>query len=217
MSTAGLSIIDEVESAIRTGSPDKGLATARRVTDLFLASAGSFDDEQIVLFDQVLDRLIGTIELRALADMGARIALAEISAQLAPVAQAPPSVIRRLASNDEIRIAGPVLQESARLDDGELVKIASAKGEPHLLAIAGRWWLKEIVTDALLARRYPSVNRRLAANPGARVSGNGFAVMVAQAEADPELAVSVGVRVDLPSELRRRLLRSATDAVRTRL
>lgn len=217
MSTAQLSIIDEVESALRTGSAEKGLATARRVTDLFLSSAGSFDDEQIALFDDVLDRLIGTIELRAIADMGARIALTEISAQLAPIAQAPPSVIRRLANNDEIRIAGPVLQESARLDDGELVKIASSKGEPHLLAVAGRWWLKEIVTDALLARRYPSVSRRLAANPGARVSGHGFTVVVGQAESDPELAVSVGVRVDLPSELRRQLLRSATDAVRARL
>lgn len=217
MSKAQQSIIDEVESAIRAGSPEKGLETARRVTDLFLSSAGSFDEEQIALFDDVLERLIGTIELRAIADMGARIALAEISAQLAPVAQAPPSVIRRLANNDEIRIAGPVLQESARLDDGELVKIASSKGESHLLAIAGRWWLKEIVTDALLARRYPSVSRRLAANPGARVSGGGFAIIVGQAESDPELAVSVGVRVDLPSDLRRQLLRSATDAVRARL
>ena len=217
MSKAQQSIIDEVESAILAGSPEKGLETARRVTDLFLASAGSFDDEQIALFDDVLERLIGTIELRAIADMGARVALAEISAQLAPIAQAPPSVIRRLANNDEIRIAGPVLQESARLDDGELVKIASSKGEPHLLAIAGRWWLKEIVTDALLARRYPSVSRRLAANPGARVSGSGFAIIVGQAESDPELAVSVGVRIDLPSDLRLQLLRSATDAVRARL
>ncbi|MDA9440882.1 hypothetical protein XH98_17655 [Bradyrhizobium sp. CCBAU 51745] len=217
MSTAQLSIIDEVESAIRTGSAEKGMETARRVTDLFLSSAGSFNDEQIALFDDVLERLIGTIELRAIADVAARVALAEISAQLAPIAQAPPSVIRRLANNDEIRIAGPVLQESARLDDGELVKIAASKSEPHLLAVAGRWWLKEIVTDALLARRYPSVSKRLAANPGARVSGNGFAIIVGQAESDPELAVSVGVRVDLPSDLRRQLLRSATDAVRTRL
>ncbi|MCK1716063.1 MULTISPECIES: DUF2336 domain-containing protein [unclassified Bradyrhizobium] len=217
MAKAELSIIDEVESAIRLGSPEKGLETARRVTDLFLSSAGSFDDEQILLFDDVLDRLIGTIELRAIADIGARIALAEISTQLAPIAQAPPSVMRRLANNDEIRIAGPVLQESARLDDGELVQIARSKGEPHLLAVAGRWWLKEIVTDALLARRYPSVSRRIAANPGARVSGAGFAVIVAQSESDPELAVSVGVRVDLPSELRRQLVRSATDAVRARL
>ena len=217
MSTAQLSIVDEVESAIRTGSAEKGMETARRVTDLFLSSAGSFNDEQIALFDDVLERLIGTIELRAIADVAARVALAEISAQLAPIAQAPPSVIRRLASNDEIRIAGPVLQESARLDDDDLVRIASSKGEPHLLAVAGRWWLKEIVTDALLARRYPSVSRRLAANPGARMSGKGFTVIVGQAESDPELAVSIGVRVDLPSDLRRRLLRSATDAVRTRL
>jgi uncharacterized protein (DUF2336 family) len=217
MPKAELSIIDEVESALRIGSPEKGLETARRVTELFLSSAGSFDDEQIALFDDVLERLIGTIELRAIADMGARVALAEISAQLAPIAQAPPSVIRRLANNDEIRIAGPVLQESARLDDGELVKIASSKSEPHLLAVAGRWWLKEIVTDALLARRYPSVSKRLAANPGARLSGGGFAIIVGQAESDPELAVTVGVRVDLPAELRRQLLRSATDAVRTRL
>jgi uncharacterized protein (DUF2336 family) len=217
MSTAELSIIDEVESAIRLGSAEKGLETARRVTELFLSAAGSFNDEQIALFDGVLDRLIGTIELRAIADISARVALAEISAQLAPVAQAPPSVIRRLANHDEIRIAGPVLQDSARLNDGELIRIASTKGEPHLLAVAGRWWLKEIVTDALLARRYPSVSRRLAANPGARVSAGGFAIIVKQAEFDPDLAVSVGVHVDLPSELRRQLLRSATEAVRHRL
>jgi uncharacterized protein (DUF2336 family) len=210
-------IIDEVEAAIHAGSDEKHVETARRVTNLFLSSAGSFNDEQIELFDDVLERLIRTIELRAIADMGARVALAEISAQLAPIAQAPPSVIRRLASNDEIRIAAPVLQESARLDDDELVKIAATKGEPHLLAIAGRWWLKEVVTDALLARRYPSVSRRIASNPGARLSASGFALIVGQAESDPELTVNVGVRVDLPSELRRQLLRSATDAVRTRL
>jgi len=217
MPQAQQSIIDEVEAAIHAGSADKRVETARRVTDLFLSLAGSFNDEQIELFDDVLERLIRTIELRAIADMGARVALAEISAQLAPIAQAPPSVIRRLASNDEIRIAAPVLQESARLSDEELVKIAATRGEPHLLAIAGRWWLKEVVTDALLARRYPSVSRRIASNPGARFSASGFALIVGQAESDPELTVDVGVRVDLPSELRRQLLRSATDAIRTRL
>ena len=217
MPPAEQSIIDEVEAAIRLGSAEKGLDTARRVTDLFLASAGSLSEEQIELFDHVLERLIRTIELRAVADVAARIALAEISAHLAPLAQAPPSVIRRLAGNDEIRIAGPVLQESARLSDDDLVKLAGTKSEQHLLAISGRWWLKEIVTDALLARRYPSVCRRVANNPGARFSAKGFATMIAQAEADPELAVSVGIRVDLPSDLRRQLLRSATEAVRTHL
>jgi uncharacterized protein (DUF2336 family) len=217
MPKAEQSIISEVESAIRLGSAERHVETARRVTELFLSSAGSFDDEQVELFDHVLERLIKTIELRAIADMSARIALAEISTQLAPIAQAPPSVMRRLANSDEIRIAGPVLQESARLDEDELVKLAIAKSEQHLLAIAGRWWLKHIVTDALLARRFPSVSRRIVSNPGARVSTKGFALIVGQAEADPDLAVSVGVRSDLPADLRRQLLRSATDAVRARL
>jgi len=217
MSAAELSIVDEVEAAINAGDPAKRLETMKRVTDLFLSSAGSLNSEQIDLFDNVLERLIKTIEIRAIADVSARISLAEVSAQLAPVSQGPPSVVRHLARHDEISVAGPVLTESARLSPEDLIEVAETKGEQHLLAIAGRWWLKEVVTDALLARRYPSVSRRIVGNPGARVSAAGFAIIVAQAESDPELAVDTGVRVDLPAELRRQLLRSATEAVRSRL
>jgi uncharacterized protein (DUF2336 family) len=217
MLNAEQSIVDEVEQAVSLGSPEKSLETVRRVTELFLASAGSFNSEQIELFDVVLERLIRTIELRAIADVSARIALAETSLQLAGIAQAPPTVVRRLARHDEITVAGPVLTESARLSAEDLVEIAASKSEQHLLAISGRWWLSEIVTDALLARHYPAVSRRLVKNPGARVSASGFAIVVAQAELDPELAVDTGIRVDLPPELRQQLLRSATDAVKDRL
>ncbi|MGZ5924770.1 MAG: DUF2336 domain-containing protein [Rhizomicrobium sp.] len=217
MPNANLSIVDEVDAAINIGSTEKCLETVRRVTDLFLASAGSFNGEQIELFDGVLERLVKTIEIRAIAEISARIALAEMSTQLAPIAQAPPVVVRRLARHDEISVAGPVLKESARLSEQDLVEIAQTKGEQHLLAISGRWWLKEVVTDALLARRYPSVSRRVVCNPGARVSAAGFAIVVAQAESDTELAVETGVRVDLPPELRNQLLRHATEEVRSRL
>jgi uncharacterized protein (DUF2336 family) len=217
MPNAALSIVDEVETAINVGSAEKRLETIKRVTDLFLASAGSFDSEHIELFDVVLERLVKTIEIRAIADISARIALAEMSSQLAPIAQSPPSVVRRLAKNDEIAIAGPVLAESARLSTEDLVEIAETKGEQHLLAISGRWWLNEVVTDVILARRYPTVSRRIVNNPGARVSAAGFAIVVAQAESDPELAVETGIRVDLPSGLRHQLLHNATEAVRSRL
>ena len=217
MLNAELSIVDEVETAINIGSAEKRLETIKRVTDLFLSSVGNFNSEQIEVFDDVLERLIKTIEIRAIADVSARIALAEMSMQLAPVAHAPPSVVRRLARHDEISVAGPVLKESARLSTEDLVEIAKTKGEQHLLAISGRWWLKEVVTDALLARRYPTVSRRIVNNPGARVSAGGFAIVVAQAESDPELAIETGIRVDLPSGLRDQLLRNATEAVRSRL
>ncbi|MEO6784358.1 MAG: DUF2336 domain-containing protein [Bradyrhizobium sp.] len=211
------SVVDEVETAINNGTAEKRLETIKRVTDLFLASAESFNSKQIELFGDVLERLIKTIEIRAIADVSVRIALAEMSSQLAPVPQAPPSVVRRLAGNDEITVARPVLTESACLSTEDLVEIAKTKGEQHLLAMSGRWWLKEVVTDVILARRYPSVSRRIVNNPGARVSAAGFAIVVAQAEADPELAVETGIRVDLPLELRHQLLRSATEAVRARL
>jgi uncharacterized protein (DUF2336 family) len=214
---AGLSIADEVEFAVRTGSPQKCSETVERVAALFLASAEHYDDEQIALFGDVFERLINTIELRALADVGARIALAELSAQLAPLPQAPASVIGRLARHEEIDIARPVLTESPKLSNDDLLEIARSRGEKHLVAIAGRWWLQEIVTDALLARRFPSVSRRLVDNPGAKMSPAGFAVIVAQAIGDGELAVATGIRADLPKELRTSLLRCATDTVRTRL
>lgn len=211
------SIADEVEAAIAVGSAEKHLETIRRVTDLFLLSADGYSGEQIELFGDVLERLIKTIEIRALADVSARIALAELSTQLASVKQAPPGAVRRLARHDEITIAGPVLTESARLTPEDLVELAQTKGEQHLLAISGRWWLTEVVTDALLARHYPSVSRRVVNNPGARVSAEGFAVLLQQAESDPELAVQTGIRIDLPSELRQKLLHNATEAVRSRL
>jgi uncharacterized protein (DUF2336 family) len=217
MPNHGQSIADEIEAAIHGGSTQKRLDTARRITNLFLASAGSFSNEQVELFDNVLERLIKAIELRSIADISARMALAEISTQLAPIAQAPPSVIGHFARHDEISIAAPVLRESARLSEYDLIEIAETKSEQHLLALSGRWWLKEVVTDALLGRHYPSVSRRIVANPGARVSTSGFAIIVAQAETDADLAVEAGIRMDLPSALRRQLLSSATEAVRTRL
>jgi uncharacterized protein (DUF2336 family) len=217
MRDTNLSIADEVETAIAACSGEKCTETAERVTALFLASAGSFNDEQITLFGDVFERLINSIELRALADISAKIALVELSAQLAPIPQAPTTVIRRLARHEDIAVAGPVLTEAPRLSNEDLVQIAQSQSEKHLLAICGRWWLQEIVTDALLARRFPSVSRRLVENPGARVSPAGFAVIVNQAAADPELAVVTGIRADLPVNLRAKLLREATEAVRTRL
>jgi len=211
------SIADEVEAAIAAGSAEKHIETVRRVTDLFLLQADGYTGEQIELFGDVLERLIRTIELRALADVSARVALAEMSTQLASVKQAPPGVIRRLARHDEITIARPVLTESARLTAEDLVELAQTKGEQHLLAISGRWWLTEVVTDALLKRHYPSVSLRLAGNPGAKISASGYAIVLKQAETDPALAVETGIRVDLPVDLRQQLLRSATEAVRSRL
>src|SRR5258705_11206187 len=109
------SIADEVEAAIKAGSTEKHLDTIRRVTDLFLVAADGYSGEQIELFGDVLERLVKTIELRALADVSARIALAEMSTQLASAKQAPPAVVPRLRGNDHIAGPRPGATESGRL------------------------------------------------------------------------------------------------------
>jgi uncharacterized protein (DUF2336 family) len=217
MTHAHLAILGEVESAIERGSAEKRLEAVKRITDLFLRSAGRYSSEQLTLFDNVLGRLIRIIEARAIANLSARHTLSEISANLSSVVQAPPSVVRSLAWNEDISIAGPILAKSHRLSTYDLVEIADTRDEEHLLAISQRSSLKEAVTDALLARRYSTVSRRVVNNRGARVSPNGFATVVEDAKLDPELAVDAGMRVDLPSHLLNQLVLDATDAVRSRL
>src|SRR5438105_2175043 len=120
------SVIDELEVALQSGSISRRTELLRRVTDLFVGGVDSYSMEQISIFDDVMGRLITDIEGRVLAELGIR---------LAPIAKAPTGVIHRLARDDDVAVAGPVLQQSERLTDNDLVEIAKSKGQEHLLEI----------------------------------------------------------------------------------
>ena len=205
--SAQQSVIAELEAAITGGTAERRVETLRRVSDLFLMDADRLNQAQVAVFDDVLCRLIKRIENQALV---------ELSGHLAPVDNAPIEVIRRLARNDEIAVAGPVLTQSPRLTTSDLVEIAGSKSQQHLFAISSRNELEEAVTDALLVRGNREVTHRLASNSGARFSENGFTTMVRRAEGDEDLAEELGLRVDIPRHLREVLLK-ATEAVRTKL
>jgi uncharacterized protein (DUF2336 family) len=206
--SAQQSLIVELEDAIKSGSSEKRVETLRRVTDLFLSDADRLSEAQIGVFDDVLCHLIKRIETKALV---------ELSGHLAPVDNSPIEVIRQLARNDEIAVAGPVLTQSARLTTDDLVEIAGSKGQQHLLAISGRSELEEAVTDVLLDRGDREIVHRLARNAGARFSETGFTTLVRNAETDESLAEKLGLRLDIPIRMLRDLLLKATEAVRARL
>jgi len=206
--SVGISLIAELEDAIQSGSKDKRIDTLRRITDLFVADADRLNDNQIEVFDDVLGHLIKRIEAKALA---------ELSQRLGPVKNAPMEVVRRLAHDDNIVVAEPVLTQSVRLSDKDLIEITKTKTQAHLLAISARPHIATPVTDALLERGDRQVFHRLAENSGARFSANGFAALVKQAEGDDQLAERVGSRIDVPLRLFRELLLRATEAVRNRL
>jgi len=204
----GQSLIAELDDAIKSGSKDKRVDTLRRITDLFVAGADRFNDNQIEVFDNVLGRLIERIETRALVELGQR---------LAPINKAPLDVVRRLAGNDDIAVAEPILSKSTRLSDKDLIEIANTKSQAHLLAISARSRIAAPVTDVLLRRGDDRVFHKLAGNPEASFSEEGFAAIVKHAEHDERLAEKVGLRFDIPLRLFRELLLRATEAVRSRL
>lgn len=208
MTQSPISIIDELEEAVRSGSSAKRVSTLRQVTDLFLHDAERLSEDQVKVFDDVLCHLVARVETRVKAELGAR---------LAPLEYSPSAVIEQLAWDDEIAVAGTVLASSTRLTTSTLVEIAKTKGQDHLLAISGRTNLPEAVTDAIVDRGERKVIRKLAGNASARFSDAGYKGMVTHAEADDELAEILGLRIDLPVKFLRDLLQRATEAVRARL
>ena len=205
---ARASLLPELEEAIQRGSAERRAETLARITELFLAGADRLSDEQVRLFDDVFARLIVEIETRALA---------ELSRRLAPVGNAPVGVVRRLAQDDDIAVAGPVLRQSPRLDQTDLLALARTKSQAHLLAISGRREIDQPVTDVLVRRGDREVVRGVAGNAAARLSETAFAALVRRAGQDGVLAEQVGRRSDIPPHLFQRLVIQATAVVQARL
>ena len=144
-------------------------------------------------------------------------ALSRLSSQLAPIAAAPLRLVQRLARNDEIEVAEPLLRASGRLAAADLIEIANTKSQAHLMAIGARSELDEAVTDALVAKGNTTVAMTIAANPGARFSGRGFSKLVARAEVEIGLAEIVAIRSEMSLHHFRALVLGATHTVRQRL
>lgn len=202
------SLIPELETALLQGSAEKHGEILRQITTLFLEGSKNFNEDHIRLFDDVFGRLIEEIEGRAKA---------ELSRRLAPVANAPIEILRRLANDEDIAVAAPVLTQSPRLQEKDLVDIARNKGQAHLAALSERNPLMPAVTDILVQRGDRDVVQKVADNPGARLSEAGYSSLVRRAQNDGDLAASVAHRADIPDHLFRELLMRATEVVQRRL
>ena len=126
-------------------------------------------------------------------------------------------MLRKLANDDNIAVAGPVLKLAPRLAESDLIDVANTKGQAHLHAISGRRSLGEAVTDVLVRRGDREVARRVVDNRNARISEQGFSRLVKRAEEDGILAEKVGLRPDIPPPMFRDLLTKATAVVHRRL
>jgi uncharacterized protein (DUF2336 family) len=207
-SAANHSLIDELIAAVATGGVKQRLRILQRITDLFVAGTRSYSTEQIALFDDVLQELAADIEVKARAKLAQR---------LADVSGAPPKLIRSLAFDDAIEVAGPVLVHSEQLSDDDLVENVRSKSQAHLFAIAKRLKLSEAVTDVLVERGDRRVLHKVAGNRGARFSLAGYERLSDRARRDRRLTLTLAQRSDIPRQYLIRLLDAASATVRAKL
>jgi uncharacterized protein (DUF2336 family) len=200
------SFLRDLDEAVLRGTAESRMRALWHTTDLMIA--GRYSDEEIWTFGEVIGRLADEIEVAARAQLARR---------LASFDDAPGNIIHKLAFDDSIEVAGPVLRQSERLGEEALVANAKTKSQPHLLAISERKSLEEAVTDVLVTRGNWDVVNSVANNDGARFSEFGFLHMVKRAEGDSILAEQLGLRRDIPRHLFQQLIAKASEDVRKRL
>jgi hypothetical protein len=196
----------ELNDAISRGTAESRLRALWHTTDLMIA--GRYSDDEIWTFGEVIGRLADEIEVAARSQLAKR---------LADFDRAPVNIIHKLAFDDEIEVAGPVLRDSERLEPYALVANACLKSQTHLLAISKRKSIDEQVTDVLVTHGNQEVVNSVATNKGARFSDFGFLHMIQRAEGDSILAEQLGLRKDIPRQVFQQLIAKASDNVRKRL
>src|SRR3954447_10939085 len=150
------SLLREINEAISQGSPESCARAVWHATDLLIA--GRYTEDEIWIFGEVIGRLADRIEVAARA---------QLSKRLIRTDNASINIVKKLAFDDSIDVAGPMLKHSARLDAKTLVSNIRTKGQSHLLAISKRSSLPAVVTDELVTRGNREVISSVATNNGA--------------------------------------------------
>jgi uncharacterized protein (DUF2336 family) len=206
--TVATTLIPGLDEIVRNGDPQRRADAARRIADLFFQDAATLRPHHVDLFDEILIDLVPDAEL---------ITRAELAERLSLFANAPPILIGRLARENEILVAGPILRRSPVLKEEALLEIARVKGQGHLLAMSERPKLSPDLTDIMVARGDRDVVRRTAGNAGAKFSESGYTELVRRASQDGVLTLTVGRREDLSETRLKQLLAGSLDVVRRRL
>jgi len=171
-------------------SSEKRRALLRELTDHFFCGAVRTAAED-ALYDSVLTDLTAEMETAVRA---------ELSARFAKAADAPRSLIRRLA-HDEVAVADAVLRGSSVLTDDDLLGVVRSKGQGHLRAVSERATVSEAVSDVIVQRGDDETLGSLLRNDGAILSRSASETAVERAKANPALHEATVGRKALPVDL----------------
>lgn len=194
----------ELIALAREPSSERRRALLRELTDVFLDPAEPTTAEASLLFDEVAGRLQADMDEAVRAAFAERVAQSE---------RTPYALASRLAHDDAITVAGPVLRQSPVLDEAALLSVARTKGQDHLRAVGSRPALPASVTEVVVERGDDETVLTLLQNGTALFNRAASEAVVERAETSPALQPAVIDRPDLPADL----LNELYFAVETRL
>jgi uncharacterized protein (DUF2336 family) len=204
--TASKSFLEELNEAVLRGSAESREKALWYATDMLMV--GGYTEDEIWTFGEVIGRLADAIEA---------VTRAQLATRMAYTVHAPMNIIQKLAFDDSIDVAGPILQHNERLDAKTLVKNIRTKSQSHLLAISKRKSIPSAVTDELVTRGNREVVTSVASNSGACISNFGFLQMIRRSTGDSILTESLGRRKDIPRPMFQQLIAKASAEVRQKL
>jgi len=206
MTVSSKLLLKDLDEAVLRGSAESREKALWYATDMLIV--GSYAEDEIWTFGEVIGRLSDAIEVAARAQLAKRLA----NASCAPV-----SVIKKLAFDYSIDVAGPILEQSEQLDAKTLIQNIRTRGQSHLLAISKRKSISTDVTDELVTRGNGEVLKSVAKNDGARFSNFGFLHAIRRSTDDSILAESLGARKDIPRPMFQQLIAKASADVKKKL
>jgi uncharacterized protein (DUF2336 family) len=166
---------------------------ARRAVLKRLADVVSLPSSRVSPFERAVTADL-LVEILREADAEER---ARVARRLASLTEIPSALVRTLL-RDDLDIAGPLLTETAHLNDADLLYCIRHAESAHRRLVALRKGVSDVVADALIEAGETPVLEALLRNEQARLSHTGVETLVAMTQDRPTLA---------PLLLRRRELR----------
>jgi uncharacterized protein (DUF2336 family) len=200
--------VEDLEKSFSAKSAAAKIDALRRLADMFISGQADYQGDGLDLFDHIFCRLSLQIETAG------RVALAERFAQQP---NCPARLVRLLASDESAEVARPVLAQCARLQEGDLIDVASSRGQGHLLAIAERKVLPARLTDALIDRGDNVVALAVLRNKKAQFTDEGLSKLVSKAKDDDMIALGMLKRNDIPRQVLADVFSQTSDAFRQNL
>jgi len=179
---------------------------SQAIVDLFLKDDGRLSDRQRALMNDVLEKLISSVEIEV-----RQYAVEALLGQEEPLSE-----VQALLADDKITLAAPILEKSSVLRDESLINIVMRRAEEHRMAIVLRTDLSAAAMP-LPADVGPDIFELLIRSTDTMVSRRAMEVLVAESKRQDRFQEPLLSRADLPGELATRMFWWVAAALRSHI